>query len=381
MTRALLLVLVAGCTPDPGPPTVTAGWNPHTEPVAPAEAAVTSVDLASRGDELALAWTQRVDDRDQLHIARWSPGGPLEQGIVPSEDVVVGLARRPSVALSADGTVSVSFTTGDPRASTWWLATVADTPDAAELRVIAEAAADAVPTLLDQPEVRIAPDGERWLLAKAEVDHPTVELWLAREGEDFAPTALRPFPGRPCECCPHQLDFTPGGDALLTIRNDEDNIREIWTARAEAGTAAFQRTAQVSTTAWFVPGCPFDGPRMTATRDPFLSVVWVDAATGVALPYLARSEDGGATWASEVRVLADRGTAYAFPQIADDGRTTWVAAEELWDGVQVDRDDGTGWTPVTVPHVRRDGELLVTEGGDAWLLGLDDDGALWLDAL
>jgi len=369
-----LSACTASAPPDPAD---DRGDGPTT--VRLAEAA-RGADLAASGDELVITWTEDADDIDRLVLARWAADGPLQQATVDSDDVVVGLARRPSAALGPDGTAWVTFTSGDVRASSVWLVTAPGHPEDATAEVVIEARAGEVPDLLDQPEVRVAPDGDRWLLYKAQIDHPTVELQLARASTGWQPEVIAPFPGRPCECCPHQLDFTPDGDALLTIRNDQANLREIWVARAEAGTAAFDRRSQASSTGWIVQGCPFDGPRLSAAHDPSLVVTWVDATTGAGRPWLARSVDGGATWSTEEALFAGEGDAFAFPLVAHAGDELWVAAEELWEGLYVAVDRGEGFERVVPRHVTEEADLLATELG-VFVVGLDADGALWLEKL
>jgi len=376
MRWSLGIGMLGACT-SADPSSIDAGRDAVDQLVA--EAAL-GPDIVASGDRLAMSWTERRDDADELHLATWSPTEGLATARVASDDVVVGLARKPSIAWGDDGTVWVSFTSGDPRGSSLWLARATNGLAEVEVERIATAGPDQLPTLLDQPEVRVGPDGDVWLMVKAEVDHPTVELWLGRGTDDFDLQPVTPFPGRPCECCPHQLDFTPDGEALLTIRNDQQNLREIWVARAGRGSTDFDRVQQVSTTGWIVPGCPFDGPRMAARRDPRLVVTWVDATEGVTRPWLARSDDGGASWREEEALLEGRGTAFAYPLVVDDGTSLWVAAEELWDGLVVSREDGDGWQSVPVDHVREQAELVVTDQG-VFVFGLDDEGALWLEAL
>lgn len=337
-------------------------------------------DLAARDGRLVASWAEPTADGDGLVVAEVTDGrpGPVVRP-APGVDVVVGLARKPSLALSADGAVRVTWSTGDPRGSTVGWLDDALAPDAAPV-VLATAGPGQVPDLLDQPEAFEGPDGP-WVLYKGQVDHPTMGLFLARASTGWAPERLDPFPGRPCECCPHRLDATPGGDVLLTVRNDERNLREIWLARADAGTTAFDRRSQVSTTGWVVQGCPFDGPRTAVVDDDRLIVAWTDAASGRSRLWVATSDDGGASWSGEAAPFPDDGTtAWGFPAVAATSARTWVAAEVLGGTVRVAVDGGDGFVEVA-PEVAVEAVELVADADGAWLLGHAPDGALWLQRL
>ncbi len=335
----------------------------------------TGADLTVGGGRMVASWTEEVEGVDELHLRDLTSGRLGVEQRIDSGDVVVGLARKPSVALGPAGELAATWSTGDVRSSTVWLWAEGD----AAPEAIAVAGPGEVPDWLDQPEVAFAPDGELWLLYKGQVDHPTMALFLGLRSNGYAPQRLDLFPGRPCECCPHRLDFTPGGDALITVRNDVLNLREIYVARADAGSTNFDRTAQVSHTGWFVQGCPFDGPRMAVRSDDELAVTWVDAASGVSRVWVARSDDGGASWSPEEAPLVDD-VPWGFPAIADDGEALWVAAEEVGGHARVAVDRGQGFVEVPVEVGVSQVELAVTDQG-VWLLGLDDDDTLWLQPL
>jgi hypothetical protein len=128
--------------------------------------------------------------------------------------------------------------------------------------------------------------------------------------------------GRVCDCC--QTDAVAIGDgALLVYRGrSEGEIRDIHAARFDGET--WSKPVRVHADDWKMPACPVNGPAVAA-HDGAAVVAWYTAAGDVPAVKLARSGDGGASFAAPVTV--DRGAAVqGRVALAFDARQVWL----LW---------------------------------------------------
>ncbi len=122
-----------------------------------------------------------------------------------------------------------------------------------------------------------------------------------------------------CDCC--QTDAAASGDgAVLVYRGrSKDEIRDIYATRFDGKT--WSTPARVHADDWTMPACPVNGPSVAA-RDQDVVVAWYTAAGDTPTVRLARSVDGGATFAKPVEV--DTG-------VATQGRVTVaVDAQQVW---------------------------------------------------
>ncbi len=109
--------------------------------------------------------------------------------------------------------------------------------------------------------------------------------------------------GRACECCQTALAETANG--LLAAYRDRspDEIRNIAVVRFEGG--RWSEPAPVADDGWRYPGCPVNGPQMSAAgRD--VVIAWYTAPEQRPRVQVAFSRDAGATFEEPVRV--DRGS-------------------------------------------------------------------------
>lgn len=106
---------------------------------------------------------------------------------------------------------------------------------------------------------------------------------------------------RTCDCCQTDAAVTAHGPVVAYRDRDEDEVRDIVLARHVNG--AWQSTL-VHHDEWVTPACPVNGPAVAA-RDLEVLVAWYTEADGRPELRLARSRDGGASFASPV--VIDRG--------------------------------------------------------------------------
>ena len=81
-----------------------------------------------------------------------------------------------------------------------------------------------------------------------------------------------------CECCPASMAFH-GNTPLLTFRNNNNNLRDIWTAAAEDDPLTFDQAFDVDTFNWSANVCPLSGPS-TDIHEEVLHIAYMSAASG-----------------------------------------------------------------------------------------------------
>jgi hypothetical protein len=178
--------------------------------------------------------------------------------------------------------------------------------------------------------------------------------WIAMAGEAGGWRVERvdsAVPGLPCECCPLDVRATRSGDLFVAFRNNADNLREHWVVRLP-GDGSTPTGAQATRTEGTLYTCPMEGPRLTETADAEL-LVWTDAS-GRGVAWIARSDDGGATWSREADVMGMTDLSSPTTAVDDDG-TVWVTAE----------DQGTTWLARSADAGRTfDAPTLLSPGPD-----------------
>ncbi len=136
-----------------------------------------------------------------------------------------------------------------------------------------------------------------------------------------------------CDCC--QTDAAAAGDgAVLVYRGrSKAEIRDIYATRFDG--KVWSKPARVHADDWTMPACPVNGPSVAAL-DKDVVVAWYTAAGDTPTVKLARSVDGGATFATPVAV--DTGTAtQGRVTVAVDAQQVWLlwmredaGAQSLW---------------------------------------------------
>lgn len=105
--------------------------------------------------------------------------------------------------------------------------------------------------------------------------------------------------GRACECCGTTLAAT--GDGLVVAYRDrsETEIRDIAVVRGAGET--WSEPALVAAQGWEIPGCPVNGPQLSA-HGADVAAAWYTGAGDEPQVYVAFSTDGGASFGSAMRV-------------------------------------------------------------------------------
>ncbi len=113
----------------------------------------------------------------------------------------------------------------------------------------------------------------------------------------FGPDVL--LDGRTCECCQTSLAMT--GKGLIAAYRDrsESEVRNISVVRKIGD--SWTKPAHVADDDWAYPGCPVNGPQLSASGDT-VAVAWFTAPEEQAQVKAAFSFDGGATFGPAFRI-------------------------------------------------------------------------------
>lgn len=104
---------------------------------------------------------------------------------------------------------------------------------------------------------------------------------------------------RTCDCCQTGTAGARSGRVIAYRDRTAEEIRDIVVVRQTA--SGWTEPQKVHNDDWHYPGCPVNGPQVAATGDTVVAA-WYTAAHDTARVYVARSVDGGATFAAPVRV-------------------------------------------------------------------------------
>lgn len=110
-------------------------------------------------------------------------------------------------------------------------------------------------------------------------------------GASFEPTVVantEASGGVVCECCPASLTIANNEQLILTFRNNDDNIRDIWASVSSLNELNFNAAADIDDTDWFLSGCPSNGPDAIVSGDSLVSVAFsgIESGPGIYLSTL-----------------------------------------------------------------------------------------------
>jgi hypothetical protein len=136
-----------------------------------------------------------------------------------------------------------------------------------------------------------------------------------------------------CDCCQTDVAATADGAVLVYRDRSEQEIRDIYATRFDG--KVWSKPARVHADDWNMPACPVNGPSVAA-RGNDVAVAWYTAAGDKPAVKLARSADGGETFAAPIAL--DTGAAtQGRVAVAIDAQQVWIVwlreeagAQSLW---------------------------------------------------
>jgi hypothetical protein len=258
--------------------------------------------LEPAGDDYALRYVQfdgaqwsravTVTSSDRLFI-NWADF----PSVVPIDDdhwVAHWLARQPDSFGAYDPMTSVSNDSG-----LTWSGAVKLNDDVTEA---------------EHGFVRLFPWGDStgafWLdgreLANWSFDEPEallgVSLRVARVAADGSITERAIVDPMVCDCCQPDVAMGPSGPLVTYRDRTADDIRDIVVRTFSDG--QWQEPISVGSEAWFIEGCPVNGPAI-ASVNRSVAVAWFTAADNRPRVRYARSDDAGEKFGSAIDIDTD----------------------------------------------------------------------------
>ncbi len=130
---------------------------------------------------------------------------------------------------------------------------------------------------------------------------------------------------RTCECC--QTGMARTAEGLLVAYRDRsaEEVRDIAVVRFDG--EAWSEPRRVHEDGWEIPGCPVNGPQVSAEAERAV-VAWFTGAGGAPRALAAFSEDAGASWGEPVRVDDGRPIGRVDVALLPDGSAAvaWIEA-------------------------------------------------------
>lgn len=186
-----------------------------------------------------------------------------------------------------------------------------------------------------------------------------------------------------CDCCQTDAAMTSSGPVVVYRDRSDQEIRDIYILR-RAADGGWTEPAPVHRDGWKIPGCPVNGPAVSAQGER-VAVAWFTAAEPTPRVLAAFSDDGGASFGEPVVVDGERPLGRVDVELVEGGGAvvSWLAVDaKKGDGAAVKlrrvAPGGAAGEPVTLaatsaarssgfPRMaRRGGDLVLVwvEGGE-----------------
>ena len=137
---------------------------------------------------------------------------------------------------------------------------------------------------------------------------------------------------RVCDCCQTDVAATEDGAVLVYRDRSTEEVRDIAVRRLVNGT--WSEAAPVHADGWVIPGCPVNGPSVSA-RGRSVVVAWFTAARDTAKVSVAFSADGGERFGPPIRLDEGDPVGRVDVLLLEDGMALVSWLERTTDGAQV----------------------------------------------
>lgn len=327
-----LTLLAAACAPQDGAPA------PASAPGAPAMVATPaapgsrtpSLVADAEGRGVWLSWQETgTDSAIAVRLAHWGTNGwDSVRTITTGRPLFVNWADFPAVTVLASGALAAHWLEREGTGKYSYGIRVTRSRDGGR-QWEPPVAPHTDGLLAEHGFVTLWPAGGdtlglAWLDGRKSAMADSVRemtVRTARLAADGVPQAEAVLDPRSCDCC--QTASARAARGLVVVYRDRSpaEIRDIAIVREEGG--RWSAPALVHADGWHYPGCPVNGPAVAARGDTVV-VAWFTGARDTARVLVARSTDGGATFAPPVRV--DDGTPIGRVALELDGDGTPLVA-------------------------------------------------------
>lgn len=135
--------------------------------------------------------------------------------------------------------------------------------------------------------------------------------------------------GEVCECCPASMAISASDEMLLTFRNNDNNVRDIWATKSTDGGANFPEAVDLDDTDWQTFTCPTSGPHSMIAGDSLIAV-YFSAGEGNPRVYMSTMHINSMVKGNQFKLPTFTGaeTGQNFPRIAGNQDTLGIVWEE-----------------------------------------------------
>jgi len=184
--------------------------------------------------------------------------------------------------------------------------------------------------------------------------------------------------GRTCDCC-QTAAVAVGGDILVAYRDrSSEEIRDISVTRLDGG--RWSAPEPVRADGWKIPGCPVNGPALSAI-DQKVAIAWHTEAADTPRVFVAFSTNGGRRFGAPIRIdegkplgrvgvamLADGSAAVSWME--GDAKEARIRARFVRDGER----PGAAATVARLPGARASGVPQMVRDGDRLVFSWTEPG-------
>jgi hypothetical protein len=134
-----------------------------------------------------------------------------------------------------------------------------------------------------------------------------------------------------CECCTGHIQVAPNGDVYVAFRNNDANLRDIWLARSSDGGATFASAFDMDETDWISGVCPSNGPHFIVDENQLVSAFFSGSSSWGTGAYLSSLDlNGDMVSATQAIPLSEEtSSSQNYPRISGHGDTLAVVWQEL----------------------------------------------------
>lgn len=97
--------------------------------------------------------------------------------------------------------------------------------------------------------------------------------------------------GTVCDCCPATI-IANGNQHVLTYRNNDNNIRNMWASYSTDGSVSYPVSSEIDETDWMIMSCPSSGPSNIISGDSLVSTWMSDGKVYVGTTNLTTQQNG-----------------------------------------------------------------------------------------
>ncbi len=97
--------------------------------------------------------------------------------------------------------------------------------------------------------------------------------------------------GTVCDCCPATI-IANGNQHVVTYRNNDNNIRNMWASYSTDGSASYPVSSEIDETDWMIMSCPSSGPSNIISGDSLISTWMSDGKVYVGTTNLTTQQNG-----------------------------------------------------------------------------------------